>query len=205
MKDRKTHNSSEDINVFSLSLDNLPGEKWVDAWGFDGIFQVSNKGRVKSLGRLVSNGKSERWVKERIRKLYVNKDKRVSMMFNVEGVRTSINMQAMVFFSFNPDKNYFDKTYCIAHKNKIASDNSLDNLILIKTSESHKINHSKNLLPHLKENNDRAKEAYKKLTDKVCKVCSLKKDIKLFEHGRNTCIKCRKEQKAETFRKSKNT
>ena len=63
-------------SAFSLSLDNLENEEWIDALGFDGIYQVSNYGRVKTLGRWVSNGKSERWVKERIRKLYIRKKER---------------------------------------------------------------------------------------------------------------------------------
>lgn len=34
-------------SAFSLSLDNLENEEWIDAFGFDGIYQVSNYGRVK--------------------------------------------------------------------------------------------------------------------------------------------------------------
>ena len=190
-------------SAFSLSLDNLENEEWIDALGFDGVYQVSNFGRVKTLGRWVSNGKGERWVKERIRKLYTGKDGRITMIFNYENKRTSINLPAIVFFSFYPEKRYLDRTYCVAHINKIPNDNRLENLILIKISDSHKINHVENLLPHLKKNNDKRRYEYLKLTHKVCKKCEEKKEIQLFEHGRNTCLVCRGRSKKNDYIKRK--
>ena len=37
----------DDSDVWS-SLDNLPHEKWRDVFGYEGLYQVSNFGRVKS-------------------------------------------------------------------------------------------------------------------------------------------------------------
>jgi DNA-binding Lrp family transcriptional regulator len=195
--------TNNDKSVFSLSLDDLENEQWIDALGFDGIYQVSNYGRVKTLGRWVANGKSERWVKERIRKLYTNKDGRITMNFNYNNIATSVNLPALIYFSFYPDKKYLDKTYCISHLNKIANDNRLENLILIKISDSHKINHIENLLPHLKKNAEKRTKDYLKLTHKVCKNCEEKKEIKSFEFGRNTCLTCRSLSKKEDYIKRK--
>ena len=45
-------------------------EVWLDVKGYEGKYQISNKGRVKSLERIVKNGKTTtRVVKERILKL----------------------------------------------------------------------------------------------------------------------------------------
>jgi len=189
--------------AFSLSLDDLDNEEWVDALGFDGVYQVSSFGRVKTLGRWVSNGKSERLVKEKIRKLNTGKDGRITMTFNYENIATSVNLPAIIFFSFYPKKRYLDKTYCVAHINKIKNDNRLENLILIKISDSHKINHIEKLLPHLKINNDKKKEEYSKLTHKICKKCVEKKGIELFEFGRNTCLDCRNSLKKDNYIKRK--
>ncbi len=43
-------------------------EIWIDIAGFEGVFQISNLGRIKSLFRLTKNGQGFRPVKERIRK-----------------------------------------------------------------------------------------------------------------------------------------
>ena len=187
----------------NLQIEDLENEEWIDAIGFDGIYQVSNLGRVKTLGRWVRNGRAERWIKERIRKQFIGKDNRVTMIFNYENKATSVNLPAIIYFSFYPDKKYLDRTYCVAHINKIAYDNRLENLILIKISDSHKINNIENLLPHLKKNNQKRKEDYLKLTHKVCKKCEEKKEIQRFEFGRNTCLVCRAISKKENYLKKR--
>lgn len=45
---------------------NLENEIWKDVVGYEGLYQVSNLGRVKSLPRIVKNGKIYRRVNERI-------------------------------------------------------------------------------------------------------------------------------------------
>lgn len=37
----------------NLSLGNLPNEEWRDVVGYEGLYQVSNLGRIKSLDRYV--------------------------------------------------------------------------------------------------------------------------------------------------------
>ncbi len=55
--------------VKNVSLKNLDGEVWVDCMDYEGVYEISNKGRVKSVLRIIltSNGK-ERIVKPRILK-----------------------------------------------------------------------------------------------------------------------------------------
>jgi hypothetical protein len=129
-------------------------EEWIDAIGYDGLYEVSNLGRVKSVGRLVNNGGSGRWVKEKV--LNLCKDKkggRLTVTLSINNVKTRMAVSTLVYFSFNKDKNYLDNTYCVMHKDKIQDNNRLDNLVLTKISVSHSINFKKGLLPHLAENN----------------------------------------------------
>lgn len=190
-------------SAFSLSLDNLENEDWIDALGFDGVYQVSNFGRVKTLGRWVSNGKSERWVKERIRKLVLVKDGRISIKLNYENKAHSINLSAIIYFSFNPHKDYLNRSFCVMHKNKIQHDNRLINLELTTVSKSHTTNHNHGLLEHLHNFNKNRTLEYQKLTHKTCKMCKENKEIKLFEFGRNTCMSCRKILKKQEYIKRK--
>lgn len=71
----------------------------------------------------------------------------------------------------------------------------LINLEKTTISKSHSNNHKHGLLEHLHKVNRQRTIDYLKLTHKICKVCSDKKEISKFEFGRNTCIKCRNEYK----------
>ena len=44
-------------NYKNLSLEDLPNEVWKDVVGYEGLYQVSNLGRVKSLQRLDNKGR----------------------------------------------------------------------------------------------------------------------------------------------------
>ena len=181
------------------TLEDLENEFWIDAIGFDGIYEVSNLGRIKSLGRYVRNGKSERWVKEKIRKQVLVSDGRLTCP--LQGI--SINVSAIIFLSFNPNIPYNPKNQCVMHINKIQSDNILDNLKIETISKSHKVNHIKKLLPHLKRNNEKRRNEYLKLTHKICKICNSKKEIINFERGRNMCRKCKSNKQKERYHNSK--
>ena len=186
-----------------LDLEDLTNEVWIDAIGFDGVYEISNLGRIKSLGRYVNVRNGKRWVKQRIRKQSLSKDGRLTCPFNFEGVCYSQNVSALIFLSFNPNIPYNPKKQCVMHINKIKSDNRLSNLKVETICNSHKVNHIKKLLPHLKNNNDNARAKYLKLTHKNCYKCSKKKEIINFEYGRNKCISCRKIDKKESYLKRK--
>jgi hypothetical protein len=181
---------------FSILLDDLEGEIWIDAIGFDGTYEVSNYGRVKSLGRWVSNGKSERWVKDRIRKLWKGKkDERVTMIFSVSNIHYSVNLPGLIYQSFNPNENL--NGFVIAHLNKISFDNRLSNLRKLTISDSIKISEELgNLKPmpirgELKYTRENTVYENGEVKAKKCKKCNTIKNINLFEKFRNTCFKCR--------------
>lgn len=180
-------------------LEDLPNEKWVDACGFDGYYEVSNLGRIKSLGRWVNNGKSQRWVKEKIRKQVLVGDGRLTCHFSVENIAYSINVSELIYQSFFPEKSWNKSRYCVMHKNKLKCDNRITNLKLSTITDSHKLNAKKGLLPHLYENNKRRTDEYNKLTHKICSVCGVKKTIENYEHGRNKCMDCRNIEKYELY------
>jgi hypothetical protein len=183
-------------DVFSLLLNDLEGEIWIDAIGFDGIYEVSNLGRVKSLGRYVRSPSGERWVRERIRKLHINKkDRRISMGLSISNVVYSVNLPEIIYLSFNPKENL--NGYVVAHLNKIPYDNRLCNLKKLTYKESRKISEDLGTAPpapvrgqlkYTKENtvyeNGVAKE-------KKCKECNTIKKISSFDPFRNTCQHCR--------------
>ena len=142
-----------------LSLNNLQNEKWIDALGFDGIYEVSNYGRIKSLGRYVNIRNGQRWVKERIRKQCLIHD-RMTCPLSMYGKKFSINVSAIIFLSWHPNISYNPKTHCVVHKDKVQSNNVLSNLKIDTITNSHKLNAKKGLLPHLKINNKKKHDDY---------------------------------------------
>ena len=77
----------------NLSLEDIEGEIWKDIEGFDGYYQISSFGRVKSLSRLVLNGFGYRMTTIKIRKLKVNRNKyiEVGIKFNNKFIQFSIH------------------------------------------------------------------------------------------------------------------
>ena len=126
------------------NLENFPGEIWKDVIGYSGYYSVSNYGRVKSEFRYVSG----RTIQERILRQRHNKLAQLSVALSIDGIVTSHNLTMLVGMAFIGDKN--DKEiYC--HKNKIVTDNRLENIIKVTVSESRWIESGLGYLSHKRE------------------------------------------------------
>jgi hypothetical protein len=176
----------------NLQLYNLTNEIWVDMFGFDGVYEVSNLGRIKSIARTVlkSNG-VEMFVKERIRKQSLMKDGRLSCNASTNGINTTLNLQAIIYLSFNSKAEYDVTKQCVMHIDKLKSNNKLSNLKIESISKSHKVNFEKGLTDHLTERGKKRTENYDSIKFRVCSICNNKKPIENFERGRRKCMRCK--------------
>jgi hypothetical protein len=108
-------------------------EIWKDIRGYEGRYQVSNLGRVKSLSREINNGKSIYISKERF--LKGGFDKRgycIIILCNGNNIKKYVRMHQLVaieFLGHNPCG--FDKI--IDHINNDKRDNRLENLQITTT------------------------------------------------------------------------
>ena len=134
-----------------LDLEDLPGEEWKDIPNYDGIYQCSTYGRIKSLKReykrQTKHGFVIGYTKERIRKPTKIKVKGTNtevlyISLSVDGIRKTDTVSQWVGITFIGDKK---KGFHFQHKNKNSLDNRLSNIeqVTIKTSKSNDFKHNK--------------------------------------------------------------
>lgn len=89
-----------------LSLENLPNERWKDIEGYEGFYQISDYGRVKSLKK--PNRKNQ-FVEERIMVIHPNKNGYSILHFSMNGYhyRKSIHRLVALAFLDNPNNHPF--------------------------------------------------------------------------------------------------
>ena len=144
-------------------------EIWKDILGFEGFYQVSDQGRVKSLKRKVKQGKSFRVLKERILKHIINPSgyPRVSLYKSGKNMFKLIHRLSAIAFIDNPE-NKCD----VNHKNGIKTDGRLINLEWATRSEN--VIHAYNT--GLKKGMKGGNNPYSKLTNqdvlKIRELCN---------------------------------
>ena len=110
-------------------------EEFIDIKGYEGFYQVSNKGRVKSFVKW--RGRSS----PRILSSPLNSDGYPMVGLVKEGVRKTIKVHVLVALTFLDHKPNGNKGLVVDHINNIKTDNKLSNLQLI----THRQNSSKRL------------------------------------------------------------
>lgn len=92
-------------------------EEWKDIEGYEGLYQVSSQGRIKSLDRNTTNGK--------IRKFQTSKSGYLSVTLSKNGVVKRQSVHRLVAEAFIPNPNNLPQ---INHKNEDKTNNSIENL-----------------------------------------------------------------------------
>lgn len=110
----------------NLSLDSMDGETWEDIPSFEGVYQASTKGRIKSLARFAGcqNG-SKRRVRERILSPCKDKKGYLQLTLAINNGKKRFAVHYLVA------KTYIPNPLCLEgvnHGNYIKHDNSVGNL-----------------------------------------------------------------------------
>lgn len=101
-------------------------EIWKDIKGYEGLYQVSNLGRVKSLERLAkSNNNNYRIVKEKFLKKYEDKDGYIRVSLNKNSKSLSYPIHRLIAEAFIPNFNNLPQ---INHKDENKKNNCINNL-----------------------------------------------------------------------------
>lgn len=111
-------------------------ELWKDVVGYEGRYQVSNMGRVKSLERKVWNGRGYGTVSEKILKPRKNKYGYLDVLLHRDGKAKRYRVNRLVASAFIPNPQGLPE---VNHINEDKTDNSLENLAWVTHKEN--INH----------------------------------------------------------------
>ena len=100
-------------------------EIWKDIEGYEGLYQVSNKGQVKSLKRYRNNGNGKYLQKEKILKSYIGKNGYCIVDLYKNGKRKKCLLHRLVAeaFIYNPQNKP-----CINHIDCHKTNNNINNL-----------------------------------------------------------------------------
>ena len=97
-------------------------EIWKDIEGYEGLYQVSNLGRVKTLRRTFLNGRT---TQEKILKLQLDRYGYKIVELSKSGKSKKFKVHRLVAIAFIPNDNDYKE---INHINEIKSDNRVTNL-----------------------------------------------------------------------------
>lgn len=98
-------------------------EIWKDIVGYEGLYEVSNQGRVRSLDRITNNGTQLR--KGKILKGKIRSNGYASVHLSINGKTKWLNRHRIVALAFLPNPNNYP---VINHKNEDKTDNRVENL-----------------------------------------------------------------------------
>ena len=131
-------------------------EIWKDIKAYEGLYQVSNLGRVKSLSKQIirKNGRKQTF-KEKILNQGLSKNGYLSVSLFKKGHGKTYTIHRLVAEAFIKNKNNYK---CINHKNENKLDNNVDNLewcsYKYNNQYNDKMKHRRiNVLQFTKENN----------------------------------------------------
>lgn len=112
-------------------------EKWKDILGYEGLYQASNYGRIKSLERFVesvSHGKPcMRHIRECIIQLQSHPTDYLQVNLHIDGKQKTYKVHRLVWEAFNGE---IPEGVEIDHINTVRTDNRLENLRIVTHKEN---------------------------------------------------------------------
>jgi hypothetical protein len=100
-------------------------EIWKDIKGYEGLYQVSNLGRVKSLERYKTNWSKKQCVKERVLKPILANTGYYMVVLSKNGITKSVLVHRLVAETFLSNPNNLEQ---VNHKDENKLNNNIDNL-----------------------------------------------------------------------------
>lgn len=139
-------------------------EIWKDIEGYEGLYQISDKGRIKSLQRISKFGKNKKILKERIMTQKVTRFGYHTIRLSKNGKKNDYSVHRLVAKAFIENTNNLPQ---VNHKDENKDNNCIENLEWC--SSSYNINYG-----------NRNRKVSKKISQKVAKLGLDGKVIKIY-------------------------
>ena len=117
----------------NFSLEDMDGEIWNDIERFEGRYQMSNFGRLKSLSRIIDNKRGTYILKEKIIALYINKLGYVIFSLKINNKQFNFSAHRVVATLFVENKKINSE---VNHIDRIRSNNIFTNLEWVSRAEN---------------------------------------------------------------------
>lgn len=155
-------------------------EEWRDIEGYEGLYQISSEGRVKSLKRIARNNHT---VNSKIRKPKIDKDGYCCVSLWIDGVSKEHFIHRLVAQAFVPNP---ENKPCIDHINTDRTDNRAENLrwCTHKENTNNPISREKFLQNRYRVEGERRISIYKPTKEAVDKMAEKhKKPVGMYKDG----------------------
>jgi hypothetical protein len=136
----KKINNDQPSPLLNLSTKTMKGEKWKDLPYYEGLYQISNFGRIKSLRR-ISDGKIQKWIPEQIKRLTVDfrkdedgKEVAGSTIINLSknNQKKDFSVSRLVYYAFVKKIDLENRNIRVYYKDGISINCHYKNLFLQK-------------------------------------------------------------------------
>ena len=111
-------------------------EVWKPIKNYEGIYEISNLGRVKSLKRIVKKGIYNINITEKILKQTLNINKYLMVSLNKNGIKKNVKVHLLVAESFLNHKTDSTHKIVVDHIDNDKTNNKLENIQLITNREN---------------------------------------------------------------------
>ena len=155
-------------------------EEWRDIKGYEGLYQISSEGRVKSKQRITRNNQT---IKEKIRKPKIDKDGYCCVKLWIDGISKEYFIHRLVAQAFIP--NPYNKP-CIDHINTDKMDNRVENLrwCTHKENANNPISREKYLRNRYKVEGTHRISVYRPTKESIEKMAEKhKKPVAMYKNG----------------------